>query len=287
MLSLFKRPLIIGGKGQLGRAFLELLENALSLDRSSWDLKDPFPKKLFNELNPTSLFLTAAYTKVDEAEKEKELAYHINATIPGILSEYAQEKKIPFIFFSSDYVFSGEKKTPYQENDLREPLNYYGFTKKEGEDLIIKNGGDFFIFRTSWVYDAFGKNFVTTMRRLFLEKKEVSVVADQWGAPSYAPHLAKGTIKALQNFYHPGVYHLTSQGKVSWFLFAEKILAHMKAQFPDLPCQKIIPILSKNYLTPARRPKNSLLDNAHFFQTYQFYLPSWEEGLKECFLLTP
>ena len=192
--------LILGANGQMGKALTALLgNNAIPLTRTEADLSEP--QQLHAQLErhrPSAVINAAAYTAVDKAESERELAFAVNAQSPGVVAEYCKARSIPFMHYSTDYVFNGTGNTPWKETDATAPLSAYGQSKCAGEERVEAVGGQYFIFRTSWVYDAFGKNFLNTMLRLGAEKEELRVVADQWGAPTYAPHLAQATVGVLQ-----------------------------------------------------------------------------------------
>ena len=223
--------LIIGQSGQIGSALARLLPHATLWGRKEADLFNPLA--LRNALEalpspPAAIINAAAYTAVDQAESEPDLAMAANAHSPAMMAEYAARQDIPFIHYSTDYVFDGSGNAPRTEDTPTAPLNVYGRTKREGEKQIEAIGGRYLIFRTSWVYDAKGKNFFNTMLRLGAEREELRVVADQIGAPSYAPHLAEYTLRALsaaqkEELFPSGIYHFCHGGETSWHGFAEAI----------------------------------------------------------------
>lgn len=275
--------LITGANGQVGKALMELAENAIGVTRKEIDLETLafFPGE--SGLRPSAIINAAAYTAVDKAEEEEIRAFNINARAPEILAAYCKERDIPFIHYSTDYVFDGSGKTPWKESDPTNPLSAYGRTKLEGEKRIAAIGGKYLIFRTSWVYDETGKNFLNTMLRLGAERDELRVVNDQWGAPTYARHLAQATLAALENAqnatrFPSGIYHLCGGGETNWQAFAREIFE--VAQPPKSP--KIHGIPTSEYPTPAKRPLNSRLDGSKAKQVLGVALPSWEAGLREC-----
>ena len=279
---------VLGAGGQVGT-------NGVGLGRLEGDLtRITAVLDALDRINPSALINAAAYTKVDLAEVEKGAAWQINAEAPGRLAQWAHSKDIPFIHYSTDYVFSDDKDPknearPWTEADATAPINVYGMSKREGEVRVAAQGGNFLIFRTSWVYDASGKNFLNTMLRLGAEKESISVVADQFGAPTYAKDLADATLKALTTAlaaqaFPAGIYHLTNKGATSWHGFAKAILDGARAQGFPLKVGDIKPIPSSAYPTPAPRPKNSRLSNEKFRTTFGFELRTWDDALIECLL---
>jgi dTDP-4-dehydrorhamnose reductase len=289
---------ILGASGQIGSALLKACkgqgQEAVGFCRSTFDLSQPSSllKQLSQEaekIRPTALINAAAYTQVDRAEQEPELAYQINAISPGILAQWCFEKGIPLIHYSTDYVFSGEGIAPWKEADSVNPPNVYGKTKLQGEEKIAEaSHGKWLIFRTSWVYDANGKNFFRTMLRLGLEKETLQVVNDQVGSPTFARHLADATLLALKKAqsmrdFPTGIYHLCSGGQTSWHGFASEIF--LRAQEKGIPLQvkKTEAIQSTEYPTPAKRPLNSRLNMDKVRSVLGIALPDWKSGLDECF----
>lgn len=283
------RIVILGQRGQVGTALMEILRpHAWLIGRSSLDLSEPdqLEKRLsilFKDLpedqKPKALINAAAYTQVDRAEEEPALAEAINAHSPAILAQWCAKQKIPFVHYSTDYVFSGKGEQPWSEKDSTAPLNTYGISKLHGEQSIaekMKPEGKWLIFRTSWVYDSIGKNFFNTMLRLGQEREEVRIVADQFGAPTYAPHLAQATLKALHHacqepFFPSGIYHLCHTGVTSWHGFAERIFEKVRgnpSSHIPLRIQRVLPLRSEEYPTPARRPKNSRLNTELAHETF-------------------
>lgn len=284
------QPLILGAQGQVGRALATQLNspNLILGTRGHADLANPQAcLKWIQSIRPTLIFNAAAYTQVDQAEKDSDLAYRINSETPGLIAKWCAQNDVPFIHFSTDYVFSGEGSSAWKETDPIAPLNTYGKSKAEGEQKIAQSGSDFLIFRTSWVYDAYGKNFLKTMLRLGQEKEQLKIVNDQVGAPTYAPDLAEMTIQAVEKaltlpIFPSGIYHLSHQGETTWYEFAKAIFDSATKRGIPLKVQSVLPILSSEYPTPAVRPKNSRLNTDKAFFTFGIRLPHWKDGLIKC-----
>ena len=289
------RIAILGAQGQVGRAALNILgtESSIALSRNQADLcRVSLLLEALEKYNPDAVFNAAAYTQVDLAEKEAELARNINSEAPAALARWCAKRDIPFVHFSTDYVFSGEGTTPWREEDRIAPLSIYGQTKAEGEKAIQEAGGRFLIFRTSWVYDAHGKNFLNTMLKLGKDRETLKIVNDQYGAPTFAPDLAGGALEALtqsleMSSFPSGIYHLCNEGETTWYQFAQAIFDLAKERGIPLKIQELIPIPSSEYPTPARRPQNSRLSTEKFYTTFGFRLPSWQNGLEMCIREVP
>lgn len=277
------RFLILGARGQLGVE----LQNALSgagevtaLDRSGCDLSDPSGiRSAIRATHPDVILNAAAYTAVDRAESEPDLAMRINGDAPGILAEEAKKTNALLIHYSTDYVFDGSKCGPWGENDRVHPLNVYGLTKLEGERRIQQTGGRYLIFRTSWVFSSHGQNFLRTMLRLGQERDKLSIVSDQKGAPTSAAALATATrsvVAGNPDAEKPGIYHMTCAGETTWFGFAQAIFAKTTAA---KPWPLVTGIASSEYPTPAHRPANSVLSNQKLKTAFGIELPSWELAL--------
>lgn len=279
--------LISGHTGQVARELqLALSKHELvSLGRQAFDLSHPdsLRETILRE-RPALVINAAAYTAVDQAEQERELAFAINAEAPGVMADACFELDIPLIHYSTDYVFDGSKATPYREADTPCPLSVYGASKAAGEQALRISGCDHLILRTSWVYSQYGRNFLLTMQRLLQEREELSVVDDQIGAPTWAGSIASATAELIdkwqQGRHHWGTYHLTCQGETSWFGFASAIAEHLRAA--GRPCARLRPIPSSEYPTPAQRPLNSRLDGERLEQTWQIRLPDWRAALDTC-----
>jgi dTDP-4-dehydrorhamnose reductase len=275
---------IFGKGGQLGSSLEELLKDkALCLSIEEADFTKP--ESLYAVLErykPAAVINAAAYTAVDKAEEEQELAKLINADSPEVIAKYCRDKNIPFIHYSTDYVFSGDKREAWVEDDKPAPLNVYGETKFIGEEKIKAIGGQYIIFRTSWVYNENGKNFVNTMLRLGSEREIIRVVSDQIGAPTYARDLAEATIKALEQDFEPSIYHLCNAGETSWHGFAEAIFAMASEYQYPLKINQVEPISSSEYPTPAKRPLNSKLNCNKAKEKLDIVMPNWKNSLRNC-----
>ena len=280
--------LIIGKNGQLGWELTHVLAplgEVTALDRAGLDLSAPDRiVSVVRSVRPEVLINAAAYTAVDRAESEPDAAFAINAAAVAVLAEEAKRVRALLIHYSTDYVFDGTKESPYIEEDRPGPLNAYGRSKLAGEQAIQDIDGAHLILRTSWVYSARGKNFLLTIRRLLQEKKELRVVSDQIGAPTYARGLASATAELLRRHGAAalgdasGVYHATTSGSTSWHGFAKEIA---RLERPEPPA-RIVPISSSEYPTPARRPANSRLSNEKLHRRFGIALPPWEASLEVC-----
>jgi dTDP-4-dehydrorhamnose reductase len=289
--------LVTGVLGQVGHALHNTLSNAheiVAVDREQMDLCDVQAiRDAISSIRPSLIINPAAYTAVDQAESESGLAYDINVTAPRVIAEEAAKIGAGLIHFSTDYVYEGNQITPYTETDAVNPLSMYGQTKLAGELAIQAVGLPHLILRTSWVYGAHGKNFLKTILRLSAEREQLSIVDDQWGAPT-SSHSIANAVQELINVWHQpdqqqsGVYHFTNAGSTSWFGFAKAILATYESQaralgLPALKIksQSISAIKTVDYPTPAARPANSRMDNTKLQTTFGIALPPWEQGLQE------
>jgi dTDP-4-dehydrorhamnose reductase len=273
------RILLTGRNGQVGSELeraLAPLGEVVALDRAGLDLSDPAAiRRVVRDVVPAVVVNAAAYTAVDRAESEPALASAINAVAPGVLAEEARNSGALLVHYSTDYVFDGEKKTAYVEEDQTHPLSVYGTTKLEGERAIQATGCRHLILRTSWVYSSRGNNFLRTVLRLARERDELRIVDDQVGAPTSAVAIARATAEMLRRAGPEGLFHLTAPGGVSWRGFAEAIVASQ-----HLPV-RVVGIDSKDYPAAARRPRNSLLDNAKLKSAYGLTLAPWQHQLSE------
>lgn len=274
--------LLTGATGQVGFELARILPSRgelLALDRTRLNLSRPETiAAVVRAAKPDLIVNAAAYTAVDRAESEPQIAMAVNGTAPGVLAEEARRLGAALVHFSTDYVFDGTKKAPYLEDDAVNPLNAYGRSKLAGERAVAQSGARHLILRTSWVYDATHRNFLTTMLGLAKTRKELRVVDDQHGAPTWAGAIAVAVVQVLKQEWHGGIYHLTSAGETTWFGFTRAILD--KARVAPRPA--LVPIGSDEYPTPARRPKNSVLDNAKLNKTFNIALPHWESALEAC-----
>lgn len=281
------RILVFGKDGQVGRelarALAPLGENCV-LGRADVDLTDVGAvRHSVREYQPNVVINAAAYTAVDKAESEYELAHAINARAPQAMADEAAAQGAWLIHYSTDYVFDGSAERAYQEQDSPNPLNVYGITKLAGERAVIASGAKYLILRTSWVYGVYGRNFVKTMLRLARERDELSIVDDQIGAPTWSRMIAETTACMLSRLDQlgvaaQGIYHMTAGGKTSWRKFAEAI-------FKDAGMERrprVRPIMTADYPTPARRPLNSMLDNSKFQKTFGLAQPDWHHCLRLC-----
>jgi len=283
-----KKILLIGKNGQVGFELLKILPkvgSVLATDKEMLNLADPKSiKKLIEDFKPDIIINAAAYTAVDLAEDEKELAFQINAKAPEVLMECAKKQNALFIHYSTDYVFDGKSSLPYVEESPTHPLNIYGQSKLQGEKAIFAMGGNHFIFRTSWVYGLRGKNFFLTMLKLAKEKDHLNIVADQIGAPTTSASLAEATFQVLNYSKEEldgkyGLYHMSCLGKTSWHDFAKALFECEKKKDPFFKVPQLSQISSSQYPLKAERPGFSVLSNEKLKRTFNIQLPSWQEAL--------
>lgn len=285
------RILIFGAAGQLGvelRRSFTASSVVTAVDRASGDLANPDQlRALIRDVKPAVILNGAAYTAVDRAESEPELAYAINAAGPRILAEEALRLNALLVHYSTDYVFDGAKSAPWAETDATNPLNVYGASKLAGEQAIQSIGGRYLIFRTSWVYGPHGKNFLLTMLRLGRERDRLSIVGDQFGAPTTSIELARATHEVVSSILAnrfaaaeewAGLYHMTCAGSTSWFGFAQAIFARASAVL-DVKSPELAPITTADYPTPAARPRNSVLSNDKLHIRFGVQLAPWQSAL--------
>lgn len=288
-----KKILVIGCRGQVGWELTRTLAtvgHVIACDRGQCDLTHPQQfVKLIRDCKPELIINAAAYTAVDRAESEADLAMLINAVAPGILAEEAQKLNAILVYFSTDYVFDGTASLPYSESDQPNPLNIYGQSKWCGEQNIQAVGGNSIILRTSWVYGLRGHNFLLTMLKLAQQKSELKVVNDQQGAPTWSRWLAEMTAQMAALLLQQkvfvdkpwGIYHATPQGSTSWYGFAKVIFSspYIKT-LQAIP--KITPLSSSDYPSIARRPRNSLLTSDKLYRTFGLRMPDWDIALQQC-----
>ncbi|HET9744940.1 MAG TPA: dTDP-4-dehydrorhamnose reductase [Chitinophagaceae bacterium] len=274
--------LVTGSGGQLGKELQDLAPSYPQFEFVFLSKEDmpihnfELVRVFFNSIRPAYCINCAAYTAVDKAESEKELAFQVNGEAVGVLAAVCQEHGTRLVHVSTDYVFNGEATYPYTENFPTDPINVYGASKLEGEKQAIGFNADCIVIRTSWVYSSYGKNFVKTMVRLMDEKDEISVVNDQIGSPTYAADLAEAILKLAEDKWVPGIYNFSNEGMVSWYEFAEAIKHIIKC-----PCD-VKPITTAEYPTPAKRPAYSVLDKTKIQQTFGIQLKDWKESLTTC-----
>ncbi len=286
-LSAFKKPLVVGAHGQLARAFALLVPQAEVIGSDSVNIADGAALSAFlTRYQPDVILNAAAYTAVDAAEDDMTRAIAINSAAPLMMAEYGEKTGAKLVHFSTDYVFDGSGTRPWQEDDHTSPLNAYGVSKLSGEYAVLTSAADVLLFRTSWVFDGVGKNFLTTILRHAETKETLNVVNDQIGAPTYAPHLAREALRALdgamqEEIFPSGMYHLCNEGFVSWYDFAVALINEARAQGATLAVKEVRPISSADYITKATRPKNSRLDSSKAKTLLKTQMPAWEQGMKE------
>ena len=273
--------LITGVNGQVGHALMqELTEHELiGLTRQDCDLTNLDQiKQVIDKNQPEMIINPAAYTKVDQAEDEPELVFQINRDAPKVMAEKAREYNIPFIHFSTDYIFNGEKKEAYVEDDPTHPLGVYGESKREGEEAIQEVGGLIYIFRTSWVYSNIGHNFFLTMKKLSQERDELKVVADQFGVPTSNQFIAEHikTIIPQLSENNTGIYHLVPDGLCSWHELARAIINQTSSKFN---LEHLHAIQTHEFPTKTKRPANSVLSNAKIKQAFNLSFNDWSKEL--------
>lgn len=284
-----QKPLIVvtGKNGQLGWELMQLAEryahdfDFLFTDRDQLNLADEQSINHFFQTHQPAYFINcAAYTAVDKAESEQDLAYRINAQAIAEIAHYCSLSNTVLIHFSTDYVFDGKGISPYTIDTPTDPVNYYGYTKRVGEQLALTNYPSTIIIRTSWVYSSHGHNFVKTMLRLMKERDLIKVVADQKGCPTYAADLADATmnmISAVQNGnLHPGIFHYSNTGETNWYEFAKAI-----RDIAGLTCT-VEPITTAEYPTPAKRPGYSVMELTDISKQYGLVLHNWQDSLHRC-----
>jgi dTDP-4-dehydrorhamnose reductase len=276
--------LVTGARGQVGFELAHWLRpygRVVAIDSDVLDLADADAiVRTMRELSPALVVNAAAYTAVDQAEKERDLALAINAVAPGVLAEEAKRAGAVLVHYSTDYVFDGAARAPYDEDAPTGPLSVYGETKLEGERRVLASGAAALVFRTSWVYGLRGRNFLLTIRRLAAERDELRIVADQAGVPNWCRTLARATARVVADGLpalreRAGLYHLSSSGPTTWFEFARAIVG-------EAPRPRVTPIATAEYPTPARRPAYGVLATAKFERTFGFALPHWRDALAEC-----
>ena len=278
-----KKILVTGANGQLGQCLQKISSQFEEFEFIFTD-SETLDITIKEEVNdffwqnaPDFCINAAAYTAVDLAETEVEKAFLVNADGAENLAEACAENNAQFIHVSTDYVFDGENNLAYTEEDFTNPLGVYGASKLAGDELALEVNPCSVILRTSWVYSEFGKNFVKTMLSLFATKEELNIVADQFGQPTNANDLAEAIMKIIKSEkITPGIFNFSNLGRISWFDFAEKIAELSEAKI------KLNAIETSQYPTPAKRPKNSVLDLDKISKTYAVQLKPWEESLEDC-----
>jgi len=305
--------LLTGKNGQLGDDLQQILPGlgeVIATDRERLDLSRPADiRNLIRDVHPDLIVNAAAYTAVDQAEKDEALARAINSDAPAVMAEEAKKIGAALVHYSTDYVFDGAKNTPYAENDLPNPISAYGRTKLAGEQAVRDSGADHLIFRTEWVYSTRGKNFLLTILRLATQREELRIVRDQVGAPTWSREIAGATVKALQQICNQtdqtarwskrsGTYHVTAAGETTWYQFTQAILQEAaqssnSAWFQaatngkELRTRRVVPITTAEYPAPARRPPYSVLSNARLNRVFGIQLLDWREQLHKAFSVNP
>lgn len=299
--------LLTGKNGQVGEELERLLPEVgevVALGRQELDLSNPDGiRRTIRAVRPNLIVNSAAYTAVDQAEKDETVAGEINSVAPAVMAEEAKKIGASLVHYSTDYVFDGLKGHPYLEDDASGPINVYGMTKLAGEQAIRASGVPHLIFRTSWVYATRGRNFLLTILRLATQREELRIVRDQIGAPTGSREIADATTKILCQLYRregglsdvSGTYHMTATGVTNWHEFATAILeeaSHAPKTVPwfaaatggkPLITRRVLPITTQEFPTPARRPAYSVLSNARLMKTFGIQLPGWRTQLHRAF----
>ncbi|MCK0123659.1 dTDP-4-dehydrorhamnose reductase [Gelidibacter sp. F2691] len=272
--------LVTGASGQLASE-IKVIANDYPQFEFVFTKRDQLPLHIteyiveaLTRINPNIIINTGAYTAVDRAESEKDLAEAVNHLAVAEMAKWAEKNRARIIHISTDYVFDGSSRLPINELEATAPINWYGETKLRGEKALLHYHSNGIIIRTAWVYSEFASNFVKTMLRLMREKDAITVVNDQFGAPTYAMDLAKAIMSIIvSTTWHPGVYHYSNTGEISWFEFAQAI-----QEFSGLNCQ-VNAVASDQFPTVAKRPIYSLLDTTKIQQTYGIGIPFWKDSL--------
>ena len=302
--------LLTGKNGQVGGELLRHLPQlgeVVAPGREQMDLSKPDDiRRTILDVRPQLIINAAAYTAVDQAETDQAMAQAINQEAPGLMAVEAKKIGATLLHYSTDYVFDGTKRVPYDEADSANPINVYGKTKFAGEQEIRSSGVPYLIFRTAWVYGKRGRNFLLTILRLATEREELRIVSDQVGAPTCAADLAAATCKILGGisernrgkFVFPeigGTYHMSAAGQTTWYDFAQAIFKEAKAAPHDLGwlaeatkgrqliTRRVIPISTEEFHSPACRPSYSVLSNSRLNQAFGIALPDWQSQLQRCF----
>lgn len=302
------RILLTGKNGQLGSELAQLLPQigeVTAVGHEQLELTDPEQiRRAIREFNPDWIVNAAAFTNVDQAEKNEQAAFSLNADAPRVMAEEAKRRGVLLVHYSTDYVFDGSGRQPYDEADHTNPINVYGRTKLAGETAIQEIGPSHLIFRTAWVYATAGRNFLLTILRLAAEREELRIVRDQIGAPTWSHEIARATTDVLGKIASrrqlpspggKGIYHMTAAGQASWYEFASAILEEA-SRLPagvrwfeqitggrPIIARRVIPITSEEYPTPARRPLYSVLSNQNLQAAFGVHLPDWQTQLRAAF----
>ncbi|MBT0607947.1 dTDP-4-dehydrorhamnose reductase [Aequorivita echinoideorum] len=275
--------LVTGAHGQLGSEIRKISTNFAQFnfvfagrDEMPLENKDAIVSFL-EKTKPSCIINAGAYTAVDKAETERELADQVNHIAVGVIAKWCKLNNTKLIHISTDYVFDGNSQIPLDEAAKTAPVNWYGETKLRGEEAILEAMNDAIIIRTAWVYSEYGNNFVKTMLRLLKERDRLTVVNDQIGAPTYALDLAEAILKIVSSGkWETGIFHYSNKGKISWFDFAIAI-----KELAQLECE-VVPVPSSQFPTAAKRPNYSLLDTSKIEKTYGVQIPFWKDSLRKC-----
>jgi dTDP-4-dehydrorhamnose reductase len=305
------RILLIGRNGQVGTELasrLPRLGELVALSHQELDLTRPDDiRRSIREVRPQWIINAAAYTAVDQAERDEATARTVNEEAPAVIAEEAKKIGAALVHYSTDYVFDGSKKSPYEETDAPNPINVYGKTKFGGERAIQESGAHHLIFRTEWVYATQGRNFLLTILRLATQKQELRIVADQIGSPTTSREIAAATVKLISQLMDReegvrslatigGIYNMTAEGETSWYEFAKAILEEASATARSIPwvkaatkgmpflSERVLPITTAEYPTTARRPAYSVLSTRRLHDRFGIRLPSWRAQLRSLFI---
>jgi len=305
------RILLIGRDGQVGTDLasrLPHLGELVALNRQELDLtRSNDIRRIIQKLEPQWIINAAAYTAVEQAESDGDTAQTVNEQAPAVIAEEAKKLGAALVHYSTDYVFDGSKKSPYEENDTPNPINVYGKTKLGGERAIQASGALHLIFRTEWVYATQGRNFLLAILRLATQKQELRVVSDQIGSPTTSREIAAATVRVISQLMNReegvhslttsgGIYHMTAEGETSWYEFTKAILEEVLSETQNLPwvnaatkgrpllTKRVLPITTAEYPTTARRPAYSVLSTQRLRDRFGICLPSWRVQLQSLFI---
>ena len=276
------KVLLTGANGQLGNCFVDIFPSKWELiktDAEQLDITDKYAVDRFiAKYKPDAIINAAAYTAVDKAEDEPQLAYNVNVIGPKNLSISSRKYNAKFFHVSTDYVFDGTNNIPYVEEDITNPINIYGETKRKGEIAVLDNDPSAIVIRTSWVFSPYGNNFVKTMLRLATEKQQLSIIDDQLGNPTYAGDLAQLILQLLDKKIDGGIYHFCGDSSTSWFMFAKRIFEIASNQKIITQSPEIIPVKTEAFPTKATRPKYSVM-SVEKLGKYGLSASAWNKGL--------
>lgn len=276
------KVLLTGANGQLGNCFVDIFPSKWELIKTDAELLDITDKyavdRFIAKYKPDAIINAAAYTAVDKAEDEPQLAYNVNVIGPKNLSISSRKYNAKFFHVSTDYVFDGTNNIPYVEEDITNPINIYGETKRKGEIAVLDNDPSAIVIRTSWVFSPYGNNFVKTMLRLATEKQQLSIIDDQLGNPTYAGDLAQLILQLLDKKIDGGIYHFCGDSSTSWFMFAKRIFEIASNQKIITQSPEIIPVKTEAFPTKATRPKYSVM-SVEKLGKYGLSASAWNKGL--------